>query len=1242
MARLIAIRCLQCISLTALTVACVSSAHAQVVWTGSGGSTAINNGGNWSTGTAALSGGTSASFGSSATFTTAAINVDAAFRQTSTTPSVTFTRSFTLQSGSGSFTVFGSHSGAQNVVQANSGASSVVIEPKLNVRVTSPSSNPLGNLLVLTVNNTVSSGTALNIQGGLGVAPGSSGSTFDIRFGNNIVAATRAATTRIGGAISGLGAVVNGNPGQGTWTGDLLIAGNQSLGTSNIAISAGSGFGTPQPTARIVLGESAGDVQVWNNVTLNNTMNVAVSGTATINALSGTGANARLTGNNIAGATVKLTSGSAGTIVIGGTGLGWNTLDVVKQNAGTLTLDGVHTYTGSTSVNGGTLNLLPAASLATSGITVNAGGVLANAATGLAVPVTVAAGGGVSGEGSSGALSFGAGASTFMYNPSTPEVYTASSVVVDPAALVLLTPSAAMTTGSSYVVMTNSAGFAGGSVAPQFASSARGSLALAAADTQITFTPTAAATLTWTGTNPTNPTFWDTVVTPNWSNGGASERFYAADAVAFDDTATTTTVAVQGSSVVPGNITFANATKSFAISGGDIAGSGAMTKTGTGSVVLASNLRTTGGVSVSNGTLAVNGPSNVFTGIAVSGGTLALTAAANTFTTGSIAVTGGLLQFSGTANGAIAGVLGQRPVSLGAGTITYSGSATQTNDTQTFSMDASGGVVKVDAPATITWRIGGKVSGTGDWTKAGAGVLALGRNSDAGPGNDFSGKLTVTAGTLDVRQSDSLGASGAAANGTDFANAALLIQNFGQTSGGGIALADTLGFTGTSAVYTLLQESKTFTNRLTGPVAVSGTLALAAVSGTGLSGSPSVSLVVDGNVSTTAGSRLEFGTVGATPVVITGTAFPVVVNGVISGGATVVTTASGSYTLAAANTYTGETRPQAGTLILSHTAALAGSTLDLRTGDTGTVAWGAGVGTYVLGGLSGGRSIDASGSTLAVGGNNATTTYSGTIANGSLSKQGAGMLTLTGSGAVSGTTLVASGTLRAGSSQALAQTTVATGSGATLTIAPYQATSVAGLDLSGGGKVDVVNGLVTVAGGLSAPQLVAALLSGRGDGSWNGTDGITSSVAAASGGDRTVGWLDNGDGSVTFAFAAGGDTNLDWQVDILDAANFLSGGKFDSGTPATWNEGDFTYDGFVDILDAAEFLATGLFDAGSYNAAPGAAGAVAAVPEPAGLGPLGGLVMLSAAACWRRRRGTSCTITLVVESEGRRTRSINP
>jgi hypothetical protein len=144
---------------------------------------------------------------------------------------------------------------------------------------------------------------------------------------------------------------------------------------------------------------------------------------------------------------------------------------------------------------------------------------------------------------------------------------------------------------------------------------------------------------------------------------------------------------------------------------------------------------------------------------------------------------------------------------------------------------------------------------------------------------------------------------------------------------------------------------------------------------------------------------------------------------------------------------------------------------------------------------------------------------------------------------------------------------------------------------------------VTVASGLSATDLVTAIVAGRGDGSWTGTSGITSSVAAADVAasiPRSVGWLDNGDGSVTAAFAAPGDTNIDWQVDILDAGNFLTLGKYDTGLPSTWLEGDFNYDGVVDIQDAADFFGTGLYDTGNYNTPLGASG-IAAVPEPSAL-----------------------------------------
>ena len=123
------------------------------------------------------------------------------------------------------------------------------------------------------------------------------------------------------------------------------------------------------------------------------------------------------------------------------------------------------------------------------------------------------------------------------------------------------------------------------------------------------------------------------------------------------------------------------------------------------------------------------------------------------------------------------------------------------------------------------------------------------------------------------------------------------------------------------------------------------------------------------------------------------------------------------------------------------------------------------------------------------------------------------------------------------------------------------------------------------------------------------------SAAATSGGDRTIGWLENDNGSVTFGYAATGDTNLDWVVDILDVANFVGSGKFNSGLTATWAEGDFNYDGYADILDMADFVSTGLFNAAPYNTP---AGTIAAVPEPSMLG-LVGVGIAGLMALWRKR-----------------------
>jgi autotransporter-associated beta strand protein/T5SS/PEP-CTERM-associated repeat protein len=228
-----------------------------------------------------------------------------------------------------------------------------------------------------------------------------------------------------------------------------------------------------------------------------------------------------------------------------------------------------------------------------------------------------------------------------------------------------------------------------------------------------------------------------------------------------------------------------------------------------------------------------------------------------------------------------------------------------------------------------------------------------------------------------------------------------------------------------------------------------------------------------------------------------------------------------------------------------------------------------------------------------------------------------GWLGLSGTNTMSGATTVRNGRLHLGHARALSQSVISVLSGGTLTVTPQNVTEVAGIELNDAGLIDVGGGAITSRGGLSESSLVSDLYAGRSGGSWGGYSGITSSIAAASNGSRTVGWVDNGDGSVTFGYAASGDTNLDWRVDVLDVANFISSGGFNTGLPATWAEGDFNYDGYSDILDMGDLISTGLFNAGSYN---NAVGTITAVPEPSTIGLLGVGAGIAGLAAARRKR----------------------
>jgi len=186
-----------------------------------------------------------------------------------------------------------------------------------------------------------------------------------------------------------------------------------------------------------------------------------------------------------------------------------------------------------------------------------------------------------------------------------------------------------------------------------------------------------------------------------------------------------------------------------------------------------------------------------------------------------------------------------------------------------------------------------------------------------------------------------------------------------------------------------------------------------------------------------------------------------------------------------------------------------------------------------------------------------------------------------------------------------------------------------GTEPAGGGKIDLGAGRIDVqTGGISAAALVADIVAGRGDGSWTGATGITSSLVAsqvAASVPRAIGWVDDGAGALSVAYSAPGDTNIDMVVDILDVSNFVASGKYGTVSPATWADGDFNYDGILDIQDVADFAASGLYGAGPYGISSAAGGAaIPAVPEPPAF--MTGMLAASAATIaalrrpYRRRR----------------------
>ena len=386
--------------------------------------------------------------------------------------------------------------------------------------------------------------------------------------------------------------------------------------------------------------------------------------------------------------------------------------------------------------------------------------------------------------------------------------------------------------------------------------------------------------------------------------------------------------------VVTGNtITFASAAPTITVNAlgtgakvtinSILTGTSGLRKNGTGTLTLGGVNSYTGGLTVNNGTLNFIGSANTFTGgVTNNGGTLAVS---------------DMNQ------------VGANAINLNGGAFSYSG-GTFTSETLTFNLLGGTSTLNVDTAAVNTLRTGAAVTGSGNLIKGGVGILALGKNNVSTPlGNTFTGKITVTAGQLDIRQSDSLGAT----NGiTEFNNTTLFIDPFGQAAGVTFD-PEPLVFSGSSHIRNYNQSgSVSQINILTGPMTNSGVLGLYCQSAGGYA-----ELNITGDLTNTVSSSLLLGNI---PSGFGGpTTSPQFINlsGVVSGPAGVTTVGDDAanyvYTLAN-NNYSGNTTVNGGTLKLGQPNLSAASTVTVASGAILELDFGVAntVGSLILGGVT--------------------------------------------------------------------------------------------------------------------------------------------------------------------------------------------------------------------------------------------------------------------------------------------------
>lgn len=467
------------------------------------------------------------------------------------------------------------------------------------------------------------------------------------------------------------------------------------------------------------------------------------------------------------------------------------------------------------------------------------------------------------------------------------------------------------------------------------------------------------------------------------------------------------------------------------------------------------------------GTLILGG-ANVYTGATtVTGGTLQTSAADRINDSSTISVSAGAAFVLGGSE-TVASIAGAGNYSLGANTLTFGDSSSRT--------------------------VSGIISGTGgSLVKNGSGSITLSGN------NTYSGGTTISAGTIRIGHDNALGSGNLSTTGSSVtiassdSTARTISANYTNLSGGGVTITfgEASGGTGNltfsgGAGLAIGNTGRTMnvlnTTTLTGAIVGGGVNAALIKTGAGtliLLGASTYT----GNTTINAGT-LQIGNGGTTGALSTSS--NITVNGtlsfnrsndvtqgtdfkssvVISGTGSLVQNGTGNLTLNAANSYTGGTTLNTGTLVIGHAGA-AGSGTITQANATSLLKFDT-VGT-ITNAMSVHNVLATQSATLsgAITVNNATwdietgdtLTISGNISGpGGITKNGSGTLVLSGSNSYSAPTVINAGTLNATTANALGSNNTVQINGGTLLV---------GADDAINGKQITLNGTSTTVATLS-------------------------------------------------------------------------------------------------------------------------------------------------------------------------------